>query len=45
MASGSRPFAFLGANNASISELVVSGDEWQIRSFNDIAHLQGVVLP
>jgi probable phosphoglycerate mutase len=38
-ASGSTPFAFLGANNGSISHLVVSGDNWQIRRFNDTAHL------
>jgi 2,3-bisphosphoglycerate-dependent phosphoglycerate mutase len=38
-ASGSRPFAFLGADNASISRLVVSGDRWIVRGFNDTAHL------
>lgn len=38
-ASGSRPFAFLGADNGSISHLVVSGDRWIIRRFNDTAHL------
>jgi 2,3-bisphosphoglycerate-dependent phosphoglycerate mutase len=38
-ASGSRPFAFLGADNASISRLVVSGDRWILRGFNDTAHL------
>ena len=45
IATGSRPFAFLGANNGSITALVVSGDAWQVRSFNDAAHLRGVVLP
>jgi probable phosphoglycerate mutase len=45
IATGARPFAFLGANNASITELVVSGDEWHVRSFNDAGHLRGVVLP
>ena len=40
-ASGSRPFAFLGADNASISRLVVSGDRWIVRGFNDTAHLDG----
>jgi len=38
-ASGSRPFAFLGANNGSISHLVVDGDRWIVRRFNDTAHL------
>jgi len=38
--SGGRPFAFLGADNASISHLVVVGDRWIIRGFNDIAHLR-----
>jgi 2,3-bisphosphoglycerate-dependent phosphoglycerate mutase len=38
-ASGSRPFAFLGADNASISRLVISGDRWIVRGFNDTAHL------
>jgi len=40
-ASGSRPFAFLGADNGSISRLVVSGDRWTVRTFNDTAHLAG----
>jgi 2,3-bisphosphoglycerate-dependent phosphoglycerate mutase len=40
-ASGSRPFAFLGADNASISRLVISGDRWIVRAFNDTAHLDG----
>ncbi|WP_374210606.1 histidine phosphatase family protein [Dermatobacter hominis] len=40
MATGSTPFAFVGADNASISELVVQADgRWRIRRFNDIAHL------
>jgi 2,3-bisphosphoglycerate-dependent phosphoglycerate mutase len=38
-ASGSRRFAFIGADNASISQLVVSGDQWLVRGFNDTAHL------
>jgi 2,3-bisphosphoglycerate-dependent phosphoglycerate mutase len=41
LASGSRPFAFVGADNASISRLVVAGDRWIIRAFNDTAHLGG----
>jgi 2,3-bisphosphoglycerate-dependent phosphoglycerate mutase len=39
-ASGSRPFAFITADNGSISRLVVSGDRWIVRGFNDIAHLE-----
>jgi probable phosphoglycerate mutase len=42
IASGSRPFAFLGAENTSISRLVVIGDQWIVRGFNDTAHLDGV---
>lgn len=38
-AAGSRPFAFQGADNASISHLVVTGDRWIIRCFNDTTHL------
>jgi 2,3-bisphosphoglycerate-dependent phosphoglycerate mutase len=38
-ASGSRRFAFLGAENASISRLVVTADRWIVRGFNDSAHL------
>ena len=39
LASRSRPFAFLGADNASISKVVVSGTWWTVRGFNDTAHL------
>ncbi|MEM8576879.1 MAG: histidine phosphatase family protein [Pseudomonadota bacterium] len=42
MAAGSAPFAFQGAANGSISRLVVRGDSWQIRAFNDTAHLSGM---
>ena len=39
-ASGSQPFAFLGAENASISEIVVTAEGQQIvRRFNDASHL------
>ncbi|HZQ85570.1 MAG TPA: histidine phosphatase family protein [Acidimicrobiales bacterium] len=38
-ATGSRPFAFGGADNASISHLVVTDDRWILRRFNDTAHL------
>jgi len=32
-------FAFLGADNGSISHLVLHGDRWIVRRFNDTAHL------
>ncbi|MBI2709438.1 MAG: histidine phosphatase family protein [Actinobacteria bacterium] len=39
-ASGSRAFAFTGADNASISHLVVlPGGRWVVRRYNDTAHL------
>ena len=37
MATGSEPFAFIGADNASISQLVVLGERWIVRRFNDTA--------
>jgi probable phosphoglycerate mutase len=41
-ATGSAPFAFLGADNASISRLVVAAaDRWVLRGYNDTAHLTG----
>jgi probable phosphoglycerate mutase len=40
MATGARPFAFLASNNGSISSLVVTGTEWQVRTFNDTSHLR-----
>jgi probable phosphoglycerate mutase len=39
MATGGRSFAFNGSDNASISQLVVLGDQWMLRRFNDTAHL------
>ncbi|MER7014721.1 histidine phosphatase family protein [Saccharopolyspora sp. NPDC000359] len=39
LATGSRPLAFLGADNGSISRLVVTPERWIVRSFNDTAHL------
>ena len=39
LASGSKPFVFVGADNASISHLVVHGDRWILRRYNDTAHL------
>jgi probable phosphoglycerate mutase len=41
-ATGSRPFAFSGADNASISHLIIApdpGGRWMVRAFNDSAHL------
>ncbi len=38
-ATGSEPWAFVGADNASISHLVVTGERWVLRRFNDTAHL------
>ena len=41
LASGARPFTFVGCDNASISHLVVHGDRWTIRRVNDTSHLDG----
>jgi probable phosphoglycerate mutase len=39
MATGARPFSFIDGDNASITQLVVWGERWVIRRFNDTAHL------
>ncbi len=39
-AAASRPFAFIGADNASISHIVVTKERWIIRRFNDTTHLR-----
>jgi probable phosphoglycerate mutase len=40
MATDSRPFAFIHADNGSISRLVIDGDgRWLLRSFNETRHL------
>ncbi|PZG16844.1 histidine phosphatase family protein [Nonomuraea aridisoli] len=39
IATGSRPFAFLGADNASVSHLVLTEARWILRRYNDTAHL------
>jgi len=39
MATGSEPFAFVGADNGSISEVVLTPRNWVVRRFNDTAHL------
>ena len=38
-ASGSQTWAFIGADNASISQVVVAGRRWVVRRFNDTTHL------
>jgi probable phosphoglycerate mutase len=40
IATGGRSFAFGGSDNAAISQLIVLGDQWVLRRFNDTAHLQ-----
>ena len=41
MATRSRPFAFIHADNGSISRLIVHGDgTWLLRSFNETRHLE-----
>ncbi len=39
LATSSSPFAFAGADNASISEIVVHDGRWILRRFNDTTHL------
>jgi len=39
LAADSRPFAFVGASNASISRLVITAERWIVRSYNETAHL------
>jgi probable phosphoglycerate mutase len=38
-ATGSRPFAFVGADNGSLSEVVVFDGHWVVRRYNDVNHL------
>ena len=39
-ATGSRSFAFMATENASISRLIIGRDgSWKLRSFNEVAHL------
>jgi probable phosphoglycerate mutase len=38
-ASGAQPFAFVGADNTSISRLIVTADRWMVRGFNETTHL------
>ena len=39
IAAGTTGFRFNGADNASIHHIVVDGDRWIIRCFNDTSHL------
>ena len=39
IATGGRPLSLSGADNASITHLVLSGDDWTLRCFNDTSHL------
>lgn len=39
LATGSQPFAFLGADNASITHIVVAEGRWTVRAWNDTGHL------
>jgi probable phosphoglycerate mutase len=39
IATGASSFAFVGADNASISQIVVAEDRWIVRRFNDTTHL------
>jgi probable phosphoglycerate mutase len=38
-ATGARPLALAGADNGSVSELVVLGEHWLLRRYNDVTHL------
>ncbi len=38
-ATGARGFAFTGSDNCGISHLVVTGDRWIVRAWNDTGHL------
>ncbi len=39
LASGASGFAFTGAENCSISHIVVDSDRWFVRCYNDTSHL------
>lgn len=42
LASGAPTFGFIGADNASISQIVAMPSPWVVRRFNDTAHLDPV---
>ena len=39
LCTGARAFAFNGSDNGAISHIVVTGDRWIVRRYNDTAHL------
>ncbi len=41
LAVGARPFSFVGADNTSISRLIVTPERWLVRGYNETAHLLG----
>lgn len=41
-AVGAKPMSFSGAENGSITELLVTPDRWFLRNFNDTAHLEDI---
>ena len=43
-ATKSSPFAFNGADNGSVHHLVVLGQEWRLRCYNDTSHLGGFTV-
>lgn len=45
IATGSRPFAFTGAANGSISHIVLLEGQIMVRSFNDCSHLADTIVP
>ncbi len=42
--TGSRPWSFVGVDNASISHVVAMPDRWVLRVFNDTSHLDHGLL-
>jgi probable phosphoglycerate mutase len=44
-ATGGRSFAFTGADNGSISHLVITDERWVVRTYNDTAHLHPGFAP
>ena len=40
LATGSKPFAFVGADNGSVSTVVVTELGWHVRGYNDVSHLR-----
>ena len=39
LATDAPPFAFLSSRNTALSQLVLAGERWTVRRFNDTAHL------